>query len=96
MFKLELDMRLYFVPPMDEHGRGICVSKSFDLPFAPFNDLALTGDAFGDGAQDDGYRIEDVVWDMDRKIFLAHSSLTSENFPLGLIPNEIADWIQRG
>ena len=43
MFKLELDMELYFVPPMEEIGEGICLTREFELPFPPLTGISLAG-----------------------------------------------------
>ena len=43
MFKLELDMHLKWVPPMEEHGPGIILTRTIELPFAPTSGLHLFG-----------------------------------------------------
>jgi len=96
MFKLHLDMKLYFDPPMADSGRGICVTREFDLPFPPTDDLFLTSVALNGIGSALGYRLDQVTWDVDREVFLADSSSSSVGFPIALIPLEIRDWIDRG
>lgn len=43
VFKLELDLHLFCEPLMDEEGDGIVVSKTLELPFPPYEGLALIG-----------------------------------------------------
>jgi hypothetical protein len=95
-FRVELDMHLYFVPPMDEHGAGIIVTRIVDLPFPPFNGLAIHGKTMSECPDPLGFRLEDVTWDVDRSVFLARTSLISQKFPFSYIADEIAAWIGRG
>ncbi len=43
MFKLNLDMELFFLPPMVDNGRGICLTRTFELPFPPTANVLLSG-----------------------------------------------------
>jgi hypothetical protein len=43
-----------------------------------------------------GFKLEDVTWDLDRQMFFATTSLTSQDFPIADIPVLIRDWIDRG
>ena len=96
MFKVELDMSLYFVPPMDERGAGIVVTRRLELPFAPSTGLTLCGKLFDDHPDPMGFRLEDVTWDVDRKVFLANTCLISHDLPIAVIPDTIREWVDRG
>ena len=43
VFRLELDLRLYFVPLMSDTGNGITVTRTIELPFAPQIELGIAG-----------------------------------------------------
>lgn len=94
MFKLALTMVLHFVPPMDEHGIGIRLTRMFELPFPPTDGLFIASEAFGEG--DEGMKITDVTWDVDREQFYANTGVISQDFPIAYIPDEIGSWIERG
>jgi hypothetical protein len=96
MFLLEVDVSLCFVPPMDEHRPGIMVTRTLELPFPPASGLFITGIAMNGQPLAQGFKLEDVTWDLDRHRFLAATSLTSEDFPIAEIPWLIRDWIERG
>jgi hypothetical protein len=46
MFRLELELSVLFVPPIEENGRSITLIRSFKLPFSPTEKLSLTGSVF--------------------------------------------------
>ena len=96
MFKLELDLLLYFIPPMDERGQGIRLTRLLELPFPPTNGLHLAGIALDDPPCPLGFRINDLTWDLDRQVFMATTHLTIQNDPIATIPYEIGSWIDRG
>jgi hypothetical protein len=96
MFLLELDVSLYFVPPMAERARGIVVTRTLELPFPPTDGLFITGVAMNGQPLAEGFKIEDVTWDLDRQRFLGSTSLTSHDFPIAEIPDLIRAWINRG
>lgn len=96
MFKLELDVLLYFVPPMTETGRGIAVTKTLELPFGPATGMFLTGFTLNEANLPMGFKIEEVTWDLDRSVFLATTSLTEQGLPVACIPYAIQGWIDRG
>jgi hypothetical protein len=96
MFKLELDLLLYFIPPMDERGQGIRLTRSLELPFPPTNGLHLAGITMDDPPSPLGFRINGVTWDLDRQVFMATTQLIDHNLPIAAIPDEIANWIERG
>lgn len=94
MYKLELTMVLHFVPPMDERGYGIRLTRMFELPFPPTEGLFLASETFGEGGG--GLKLTDVTWDIDRKQFFASTGVISQDFPIAFIPDEIRSWIERG
>ena len=96
MFKLNLDVRLYFDPPMADHGKGITVTRELDLPFPPTEGLFLGGVVLNGVPIPLGYKIKEVTWDIDRETFFANSSSSLVDFPIALIPLEIRSWIDRG
>jgi hypothetical protein len=96
MFKLNLDVRLYFDPPMVDHGKGVTVTRELDLPFAPTEGLFLGGVVLNGVATPLGYKINEVTWDIDRGVFFANSSSSFTGFPIACIPLEIRSWIDRG
>jgi hypothetical protein len=96
MYKLELDVSLVFAPLMDEHGQGIIVTKSFELPFPPFAKMNLQSRQFPNSPGPDGFLLEDITWDVDREVFFARSSLTSVDLPIACILDDIQSWIDLG
>jgi hypothetical protein len=96
MFLLELDVTLYFVPPMADRGPGFLVTRTLELPFPPVDGLFITGIALHEQPMAEGFKLDDVTWDLDRQRFLASTSLTSHDFPIAEIPLLIGEWIDRG
>lgn len=96
MFKLHLDLCIHFVPPMGEHGAGITVTRALELPFAPINGLRVFSRAFDECPEPEGFTLKDVIWDVDRQVFLAQTELVSHDFPMPFIPTEIRAWLDRG
>ena len=95
MFKVDLDHALYFVPPMDEHAGGIIVTRTLELPFAPSPGLMVFGKEMDECPEPMGFKLGDLVWDMDRQVFLAKTSTVYDS-PIALVPYEIRGWIDRG
>jgi len=96
VFKLELDMSLYYVPPMDEHGAGIVITRTLELPFAPSTGMFLCGTPFSDQPDSMGFKLENVTWDIDRQMFLASTCLFDHGLPIAFIPDVIREWTNRG
>lgn len=96
MYTLHLDLHLYFVPPMTEHGSGIVVTREIELPFPAFEGLRVFSKKFEDCPDPTGFTLKEVVWDIDRKVFLAETSLISQDLPIACIPDSIRDWIEHG
>jgi hypothetical protein len=93
MFRLEVELAVWFVPPMDEHGRGISLLRTFKLPFPPTENCHLTGAAFNPhGPSSEGFGLKGVTWDVDRQLFLAGISLVCHDHPIAFIPDELRAW----
>ena len=96
-FRLEFDLSIFFVPPMDDHGPGIRLTRSFELPFPPTEGLCLNGAAFNPHSpSSEDFPVKGVTWDMDRRIFLAGIVLVCQDHPIESIPDELRAWIERG
>lgn len=96
-FKLELDLHVYYVPPMVENRGGIVLTRTIDLPFVPSPEISIYSSAFEEAGPDPlGFRPKDIVWDADRQVFLAHTEHISHNFPWPYIVSEIQNWVQHG
>ena len=96
MFTLCLDLHLRFVPPMSKHAPGIVLTRTIQLPFPPYSGLAIYGVELDDCPDPMGMHLQDVVWDLDRCVFLAHTVIISDDEPLAFIPDTIRGWIARG
>src|SRR4051812_9097639 len=97
MYELELDLQLYFVPPMEESGKGIVVTRTIELPFVPSAEFSLYSSAFDElGSEPLGFSLKDLIWDIERKTFLAHTAIVSYDVPWPLIISDVQGWIERG
>jgi hypothetical protein len=90
-FALELDLSILYVPPMSSHGRGITLTRRVELPFPPYDGLAIHSKQLDYCQEPLGFRLTDVVWDMDRQVFVATTSMESQ-MPLAEIGEDIASW----
>ena len=95
-FKLDLDLYVYFIPPMDDGMGGIPFTRTLELPFAPFEGLMVYGREIDDCPDPIGYQLKEVIWDLDRQVFLAHASHINHDFPIGLIPDMLRDFRNHG
>jgi hypothetical protein len=96
MYKVELDF-LSFDPPMDEHDPSIRLTRTIELPFPAYEGLVIHSrmiDVICDEPL--GFVLKNVMWDMDRSVFLATTSMDSGDTPFDEIPDEIRSWIDRG
>ena len=96
MNKVELDLHLVFQPPMDDSSDGIIITRTIELPFTPFNGLRVFSRVWEDGPEPYGLELTDVLWEMDRAVFLAKTRHTWVDLPIAFIPHEIRDWLGRG
>lgn len=96
MYTVELDLHLRFVPPMSEHGRPILLTRTITLPFPPFKGLCVFSKHIDECPEPEGLSLRDVLWDMDRSVFLATTAMSDHGCPFQQIPEAILGWISRG
>lgn len=97
MYTLELDLHLFFIPPMEDQGQGIILTRTIPIPIQPTSGLILCGRMLEEcGSTELGFQLDDVKWDLDREVFLATTSLTDVGLPLALIPDTLRSYIERG
>jgi len=97
MFKLELDYQLFISPPMHEHGRGLTLTRSLEIPFVPTEQISIYGkDMEEQGSEPCGFPLKDIMWDTDRQVFLATTSLIISDCSLTAIPLSIASALDLG
>lgn len=94
LFKVELDLSLHFWP-MDDRGDGIMLMRTLELPFAPANKLMVFSKEIDECPEPLGFCLGELVWDMDRRIFLAKTGYVDDT-PIAMVPFRIADWLNRG
>jgi len=96
MYMVHLDFVLRFVPPMTDHGQGIRLTRTIELPFPPTEKMLVFSKDW-EGADDPmGYVLKEVTWDLDRGCFLAETELSSTGVPIALIPWEVRRLVDRG
>ena len=96
MYTLELDVHLCFTPPMVTYGGKIVLTRATELPFVPTDGLAIFSTRFDECPDPMGLKLENVVWDMDRNVFLAQVEHLVMEEPFPLIIEDIRGWIGRG
>ena len=42
-YRLDLELRLFYLPPMRESGRGMALTRTLMLPFPPSIEIAVGG-----------------------------------------------------
>jgi hypothetical protein len=98
MYQLDLDMHLVFDPLMGDEGPGIVVSRRVEVPFAPHNGMRLYSSSWDvcwvDGPH--GFELRDVVFDIDRQVFLAMARAEHSGYALAQIDCEVQWWLERG
>jgi hypothetical protein len=95
-FTVELDLVLHFVPPMSPHSNGLVLTRKFQLPFPPYDGLLVFSNKMDDCPDPEGMMLKHVVWDIDRRIFLARTQIQHDMLPIALIPVEVRSWIDLG
>lgn len=96
MYTVDVDLVLRYVPPMSDHGNGIRLTRTIELPFPPANDNSVYSKDW-EGIEDPfGYPLKEVTWDIDRKRFLADTELSVTGTPIAMIPFEIGQLIEWG
>ncbi len=97
MFPLELDLRLTFDPPMSpRHVGGVILTRRLELPFPAYDGLRVFAKAMDDCPDPMGFELKEVVWDLERGVFLAHAYLSNHGLPMGCIASELRGWLRRG
>lgn len=96
MYKVEVECQHLFVPLMDEHGPGIGLMRTIELPFAPTSDLTICGKQLDTAPGPAGITLTDITWDMDREVFLATCTRVAVDFPIAIIPGELQSWVDLG
>lgn len=97
MFSLEPDLNLLFVPPMEDRGQGIILTRTIPIPIQPTSGLILCGRMLEEfGPTELGFQLDEVKWDLDREVFLATTTLTDVGLPLALIPDTVRSYIDKG
>ncbi len=94
MYTLELDLKLGLIP-MVRDGAPVCLTRSLTLPFPAHEGLVLFAKGMDNCPKPLGLHLSEVVWDMDREVFLAESHV-QEDVPIGLIAVTFQEWIDRG
>jgi len=96
MFKLHLDLHLHYVPPMCETGPGVVVTRELQLPFPPHEDLRVFSRSFDECPDPVGFALNEVVWDVDRQVFLAGAYVSNHDLPMAFIADDIRACLDRG
>src|SRR5688500_10581988 len=96
MYAVDVDLVLRYVPPMDDHGHGIRMTWSFELPFPPSGDIAVHSREW-EGIDDPlGYRLKEITWNIERSRFLGETEILATGTPIAMIPHEIRHLIKQG
>lgn len=96
VYRLELDLVLHFVPLMNELEAGIRLIRTIDLPFVPTEKIAIYSRTFDDCPEPMGFYPKQIIWDVDRRVFLSETHYSYGGEPLAIIPEDIAEWLERG
>jgi hypothetical protein len=72
------------------------MTRSFELPFPPYEGLAVFSSSWEFYPEPQGLRLKDIVWDVDRRLFLACSRMVHGGLPIAGIAAELSDWVGRG
>lgn len=96
MFTLDLDLHLYFEPPMTDAGDGIVLTRKLELPFPPYEGLRVFSKTMDDCPEPMGMTVKDVVWDIDRGVFIADTYVHDHDLPMPSILDSIRRWIGLG
>jgi hypothetical protein len=97
MYAVDLDLVFRVVPPMEDNGHGIRLTRTFELPFPPSADVAVFSKEWEEGIEEPmGYRLKEITWDVDRSRFLAETEISVVGTPIAMIPHEIRYLIKQG
>jgi hypothetical protein len=95
-YTLRLDLHLQFIPLIPEVGSGIVLTRVIQLPFPAHEGMRVYSRPMDETYHPMGFNLHDVVWDLDRKVFLADTYCVSDEIPLALMAKEIQAWLARG
>jgi hypothetical protein len=97
MFKLHLDLEICYSPPMSDRQQGVVLTRSLGLPFPAHKGLILHSTRMDEATDPPiGIQLREVMWDVDRQVFLARASIIEHDHPMDLIPQHLKSWIARG
>lgn len=96
LYELHIDLRMCYCPPMDDRGQGITLRRKVELPFPPFNGLAIAGSALDVCPMPEGFVLKSVVWDCDRSRFTASTQMAHHDLPIAFILDDLSLWCERG
>lgn len=87
MYTFHVDFVLHFVPPMSDHGPGIRLNRTFELPFPPSASISVFSKDW-EGMDDPmGYHLKEIAWDLDRSKFVVGTELSSTRVPIAIDPS---------
>jgi hypothetical protein len=96
MYTLELDLVFRYIPPMNEIGGGVHLTREFQIPFPPYNGLQICSQSMDLAPGLLGFVLKEVKWDVDRSRFLAHTELCCHDVPMEEIPADLRSWVDLG
>ena len=95
-FVLELDLHVYFEPLMNEHWPGLLFTRTIQLPFIPSTKIAVGGFSLeGECVPPLGYLPSDLIWDVDREVFLAITKASHQSL-IVYLPDIIREYLEQG
>lgn len=94
MYTLELDLKLGLIPMVGD-GAPVSLTRTLTLPFPAYAGLVLFAKGMDNCPQPLGLHLSEVVWDIDREVFLAETGV-QEEVPIGMIAVTYQQWIDRG
>ena len=95
MYKLLVDLCLSYSPPMSEHARRIRLTRKMELPFPPYEGLAIFSREFDSAQEPPGFVLKNVTWDLDRQLFVAETFADNE-LAMAEIAEDLAWWLNLG
>ncbi len=96
-YRLELDLHLFFSPLMHEGHNGIILTRTIDLPFPPSSKIFIGGRSIeGIVTPPLGYLLNNIIWDVDREVFLAKTVECISCSPLATVPMDIEMQLDNG
>jgi hypothetical protein len=75
MYTVKLDLHLTYTPPMREATPPIVLTRDLVLPFPAADGMKVHSEAMDPVIPPLGLVLEDVIWDMDREVFRATTSI---------------------